>query len=141
MSSTETLVVAHSSLSAGGCWFSTYKLLLHPTSLAGPVSIGASSPAVESTLGGVPAPFACDLLRFGLSFRHALFHFTQAGSFSHLLKPSLFHTLASRRGGVGRYGYCKDSSPSLRGVVYDAHDCFVDRHNEKQLLLKDKHGD
>ena len=40
------------------------KLLLYLTSLAGPVSIGASSPVIESTLGGVPAPFACDLLRF-----------------------------------------------------------------------------
>ena len=38
-----------------------------PTSLAGPVSIGASSPAVESNLGGVPAPFTCDLLSLGLS--------------------------------------------------------------------------
>ena len=34
----------------------------------GVVSIGASSPAVESTLGGVTAPIACDRLRFGLSF-------------------------------------------------------------------------
>ena len=42
------------------------KLLLYPTSLAGPVSIGASSPAVEPTLGGVPAPFAYDLLRLRL---------------------------------------------------------------------------
>ena len=43
------------------------KLLLYPTSVADPVSVGAFSPAVESTLGGVPAPFACDSLRFGLS--------------------------------------------------------------------------
>ena len=43
------------------------KLLICTTSLAGPVSIGASSPAVESSLGGVPAPFAGNLLRFGLS--------------------------------------------------------------------------
>ena len=39
-----------------------------PTSQAGPVSIGASSPAVGSTLGGVPAPFAFDLLRFAFVF-------------------------------------------------------------------------
>ena len=42
--------------------------MMYATSLAGPVSIGASSPAVVSTLGGVPAPFACDLLCLGLSF-------------------------------------------------------------------------
>ena len=64
----------------------------------------------------VPAPFVCDLLRFDLSFsrllaicfvsvlsfRHAFFPFTQAGSFNPLLKPSLLDTLASRREGVGR---------------------------------------
>ena len=74
MSSTETLVVAHLDLSAGGCWLSTHKLLIYRyhTSLAGPVSIRASSPAVESSLGGVPAPFACDLLRFGLSLSSCL---------------------------------------------------------------------
>ena len=33
-------------------------------------------------------------------FRHALFPFTQAGSFSPLLNPSLLHTFASRRGGL-----------------------------------------
>ena len=110
MSSTETLVVANLGLSAGGCWFSTHKLLLYRyrSSLAGPVSIGASSSAVKSTLGGVPAPFACDLLRFGNCFRLALFLFTPAGSFNPLLKPSLLRTLASRRGGVGRYSYCED---------------------------------
>ena len=52
------------------------KLLLYPTSLAGPVSIGASSPAVESTLGGVPAPFACDLLRFSLSLSLEFFFYS-----------------------------------------------------------------
>ena len=75
MSSTETLVVAHLGLSAGGGWFSIHKLLFYPTSLVGPVSIGASSSAVESTLGGVPAPFACDLLRFGLSLSSSLVSF------------------------------------------------------------------
>ena len=34
-------------------------MLLYPTSLAGPVTIEASSPVVESTLGGFPAPLAC----------------------------------------------------------------------------------
>ena len=43
-----------------------------PTSLAGPVSIGASIHAVESSLGSVPAPFACNLPRFGLSFSSCL---------------------------------------------------------------------
>ena len=86
-----------------------YIILVYPTSLAGPVSIGASSPAVESTLGGIPAPFACDLLRFGLSFSSCLVHFhSQGGSFSSLPKPSLLHSLVSRRGGVGRYSYCED---------------------------------
>ena len=75
------------------------KLLIYPTRVAGPVSIGASSPAVESTLGGVPAPFACDLLCLGLSL---------SWEFSPLLKPSLLNTLASRLGGVGRYSYCED---------------------------------
>ena len=32
------------------------------------------------------------------------------------------------------------TSPSLR-VVYDVHDCFVDRHKKTRLLLKDKHGE
>ena len=43
------------------------KVLLYHVSLAGPVSIGVSSPAIESTLGGVLAPFACNLIRFDLS--------------------------------------------------------------------------
>ena len=43
------------------------KLLIYPTSLAALVSIGASSPAVEYTLGGVPPPLDCDLLCLGLS--------------------------------------------------------------------------
>ena len=57
--------------------FSTHKLLLYryPTSLGGPVSIGASSPAVESTMGRVPALFTCDLLRFGLLFSSCLVSF------------------------------------------------------------------
>ena len=110
MSSTETLVVADLGLSAEGCWFSTHKLLLlYPTSLAGPVSIGVSSPAIESILGGVPAPFAYDLLRFGLSLSSCLVSFdSSSGSLSPLLTPSLLHTLASRRGGVGRCSYGED---------------------------------
>ena len=98
-------------------------------------------------------------------FRHALFPFTQAGSFSPLLNPSLcvhikpfflpvdihhtqcpcrsflleLHTLASWRRGVVMV--TARTRPSLRGVVYDVHVCFVDRHKKKQLLLKDKHGD
>ena len=62
MPSTENLVVAHLGLSAGEV---VDKALMYPTRLAGLVSIGASSPAVvvESTLGGVPAPFDSDLLR------------------------------------------------------------------------------
>ena len=68
------MVVAHLGLSAGGV-LGFDKLLLYPTSLVGPVSIGASSPAVESTLGGVPGPFARDLLRFGLSFSSCLVSF------------------------------------------------------------------
>ena len=66
MSSIEMLVVAHLGLWAGGLLVFG-KLLIYPTSLAAPVSIGASRPAVESTLGGVLASFACDLLRLGLS--------------------------------------------------------------------------
>ena len=41
------------------------KILIYPTSLAGAVSVGEASPAVESTLG-VISPFACDLLCLGL---------------------------------------------------------------------------
>ena len=33
------------------------------------------------------------------------------------------------------------TTSSLSEVVYDVHDCFVDCHNKKKLLLKDKHGD
>ena len=66
MSSTENLVVAHFGLSVGGSLVFD-KLLIYPTTLAGPVSIETSSPAVESTLGGVPAPLAYDLLCLGLS--------------------------------------------------------------------------
>ena len=75
LSSTVTLVLAHLGLLAGECWFSTHTLYCYthtPVSLAGPVSIGASSLAVESTLGGVPEPFACDFFRFGLSFSSCL---------------------------------------------------------------------
>ena len=83
MSSAETLVVAHSGLSARECWFSTHKLPVYryPTSLADLASIGASSPAVESTLGGVPTPFACYLLRFGLSFSSCLVSFHSSWEF------------------------------------------------------------
>ena len=121
MSSTETLVVAHIGLSAGRCWFSTPKQLLYLTSLPGLVSIGASNPAVESILGGVPAPFACDLLRFGLSFSSCLgsFKSTVAGSFGPLLKPSLLHTLASRRGDVGRYKHIYLHTRALSGQHSD----------------------
>ena len=28
------------------------------------------------------------------------------------------------------------TSPSLGGVVYDVHDCFVDRHNKKTAPFK-----
>ena len=67
----------------GRCLFSTHKLSLYPTSLAGPVSIGASSnSAVESTLGGVLAPFAYDLLRFGISFSLCLVPFHSSWEFS-----------------------------------------------------------
>ena len=113
------------------------KLLSYPTSLAGPVYIGAPSPPVESTLGGVPAPFACDLFRFGLSLSSCLVSFHPSWELV-LLKPSLLHTLASRR--VLVVLVTARTSPSLR-VVYDVHDCFVDRHKIKQLLLKDKHDD
>ena len=99
---TETLVVAHQGFSAGGgCWVSTHKLILHYvgtpqvwqvlSALEHPVL----GPTVESTL--VPAPFACDLFRFGLSFSSCLVSFhSKAGSFSPLLKPSLLHTLFGR---------------------------------------------
>ena len=91
------------------------KLLIYPTSLAGPVGIGASSPAVEPTLGGVPAPFAYDLLCLSLCCR---------GSFIPLLEPSL-NTLVSR--GVLVVIVTARTSTSLR-VVYDVHDCFADHH-------------
>ena len=38
------------------------KLLLHPDILTGLVSIGSSSPAIGSSLGGVPALLASDPL-------------------------------------------------------------------------------
>ena len=57
------------------------KILLYPTSLESPVSTGAYSPAVESTLGVVPAPFACDLLRFDLSFSSCLLSFHSCWEF------------------------------------------------------------
>ena len=57
------------------------KLLSYPTSLAGPVYIGAPSPPVESTLGGVPAPFACDLLRFDLPLSLCLVSFHSSWEF------------------------------------------------------------
>ena len=94
-----------------------------PTRLAGPVSIGASSPELESTLGGVPAPLFFDLLRFGNSFSSSFVSFHLAGRCSLLLNPSLLHTLTSRRGGVG-------------DVVYDVHECFVDRHNTSTVPSK-----
>ena len=108
------------------------KLLSYPTSLAGPVYIGAPSPPVESTLGGVPAPFACDLFRFGLSLSSCLVSFHPSWELV-LLKPSLLHTLASRR--VLVVLVTARTSPSLR-VVYDVHDCFVDRHNKKPAPSK-----
>ena len=49
-------------------------------------------PAVESSLGRVPALFACDLLRFGLSFSSSLVYFNPRREFSPLLKPRLLHT-------------------------------------------------
>ena len=73
------------------------KLLIYPTSLAGPVSIGASSPAVEPTLGGVPAPFAYDLLCLSLSLSWEFYSST--GTLVEHFGLS---------GGVGRYSYCED---------------------------------
>ena len=92
MSSTETLVIAYLGLSAGRCWFSTNRLLLlyrYPTSLAGTVSIGASSPpAVEWEVSRRRLLAICFVSAF--RFRLALFPFTQAGSFSTLLKHHPF---------------------------------------------------
>ena len=87
-----------------GCVGFRHKLLLCPSSLAGPVSFEASSPAVESTLGGPGA--VCFVSVF--HFPNALFPFTHGGGFSALLKPSLLHTLASRRGVFGRYSCYED---------------------------------
>ena len=130
MSSTETLVVAHLGPSAGGFWFSTHKLLLYPTSLAGPVSIGASSPAVEYTLGGVPAPVVAICFVSVFRFRLALFPSLKLGVLVlYLLKPSLLHTLWPLSEGVLVVIVTARTSPSLR-VVYDVHDCFVDRHKK-----------
>ena len=78
--------------------------MLYPTSLAGPVSVGASSPAVESTLGGVPAPFARDLLRFGLSLWSCLASFHSSWEFQSS-SETLVVTHFGR--GVGRYNYCE----------------------------------
>ena len=55
-------------------------------------------------------------------------------------------TLVAEHFGLSARGYW--SLQLLRGlarlfgrVVYDVHDCFVDRHEKKkQLLLEDKHG-
>ena len=153
---TETLVVAHQGFSAGGgCWVSTHKLILHYvgtpqvwqvlSALEHPVL----GPTVESTL--VPAPFACDLFRFGLSFSSCLVSFhSKAGSFSPLLKPSLLHTLFGRLARecwslclrTSSYYTARTRSSQLGEVVYDVHDCFVGRHNKRnRLLLNDKHGD
>ena len=108
---------AHLGLSAGGGWFSTYKLLIYPTSLAGPVSIGAFSVFRRRLL----------VISFVsvFRFRLGLCPFTQAGSCSPLLKRSLLHSLASRQGGVGR-------CPFPGGVVHDVHDCFVFRRPPQQ---------
>ena len=111
------------------------KPLLYPTSLAGSVSIGASSPGVESTLGGVPVQFACGLLRFGLSFSSCMFPSTQAGSFSPLLKPRCC-TLWSLGEGVLIVTVTARPCPSLSEVVYDVRDCFFDRHNRKSAPSK-----
>ena len=71
MFSIETLVVAHSGLSAGVRCFSTLKLLLYPTGLAGPVSIGASNSEVESTLEGVPGRLLAVCFSSVFRFHHA----------------------------------------------------------------------
>ena len=81
-----------------------------------------------------PAPFPSELLRFGLSVWSFRVSSTQAGSFSPLLKPSLLHTLPSRRRCVGRYGYW--TIPSVRGFLYDVHDCWVDRHKRRPAPSK-----
>ena len=118
----------------GGCWFSTNKLLIHPTSLAGPVTFETSSMSRRRLLA------VCFLSVF--RFRLTLSLVAQAGSFSPLLKPSLLHKLASRRGVLVDIVIAR-TSPSLGGVVYDVHDCFGVSSTatpKKQLLLMDKHG-
>ena len=68
-------------------------------------------------------------------FRHALFPFTQAGSFSPPPKPSLLHAWPLGEG-VLIVIVTASTSPSLGGVVYDVRDCFVDRHNKKTAPSK-----
>ena len=119
------------------------KLLLYCASLAGPVSIGASSPAAESTFGRSPGAVS---LR-SASFRSSVFVFPYFLSlnklgvlFSPLLKPS-FHTLF----GFSAMGYW--SLYLLRGIarLFGSFTTFTIVSStatiKKQLLLKDKRGD
>ena len=80
----------------GGGLLVFYKLLIYPTSLAGPVSLGhpvlAQNPLWEVSRRRFLA------IRFVMVFH-------SRGSLSPLLKPSLLNALASRRGGVGRCSY------------------------------------
>ena len=72
-------------------------------------------------------------------FRHALFPFTQAGSFSPLLKPSLLHTLASRRGVL--VVVLRGLARPLVGSFMTLTIVSATAATRKQLLLKDKHVD
>ena len=84
-----------------------YKLLLRPTNLADLVSIGASGPAVESTLGGVPAPFACDLLCRSFIFVMPCFLSLKLGVLVLYSNPDVAHFSLSAKG-VGRYSCFED---------------------------------
>ena len=119
-------------------WFSTHKLLLYLTSLADPVSIGASSPAVESTLGGVPVPFACDLLRFGLSFSSCPVSLNSSWESQSSIETLVVVRFGFSVRGCWSFIVIARTSPSFGGVVYHVHECFVDSHNKKTAPSKRK---
>ena len=109
----------------GGSLLVVNKLRIYPTRLAGPVSIGASNLAVESTLEGVPSPFACDLL--------CLKSYVVMGVLVLYWNPYL--TLWPLGDGVVVDIATTRTSASLR-VVHDVHDLFFRRPPHKNSYLR-----
>ena len=132
------MAVTHLGRSAGRCWFSTHKLLLYLVPHKSTRSCQYWSIQSCSRIHFGRCPVAVCLR--SASFRSFVFVIPCFLS----IKPGVLVLSWSPRcctlwplgEGVLVVVVTARPSPYLRGVVYDVHDCFIDRHNKKAARSK-----